>query len=93
MRTSAYRDCVGALVEELPVVAAGTEPIEPEPVVLPPELRVDEPVVDRVVVLIPTRARTPLSRLITRVRLTPSPTTTARRRRSITVVLLEGAVA
>jgi hypothetical protein len=52
------------------------------------------PVVDRVVVLTPMRARTPLSRLITRLRLTPSSTTTPRgRRRSMMVVLRDGVLA
>ena len=76
------------MVPVVPVVpvAAGllvlTEPVELVP----------EPVVDRVEVLTPMRARTPLSRLITRLRLTPS-TTTARRRRSMMVVLRDGATA
>ena len=78
--------CDGAVVL-VPVepVADGVL-VEPEPVVE----RVLVPVVDRLV-LTPTRARTPL--VVTRLRLTPLPITTPRRRCSMMVVLLAGAVA
>jgi hypothetical protein len=75
---------VGAATPEEPVVAGALEL---------PRVELDEPVVDRVVVLTPMRARTPLSRLITRLRLTPSSTATPRRRRSMMVVLRDGALA
>ena len=78
--------------DDVPPVVEGALVVDdvPDPV----ELRVDEPVVDRVPVVTPIRAFTPESRLITRLRVTPPSTTTPlRRRRSMTVVLLLGAVA
>jgi hypothetical protein len=84
-----YRFCAGAVVVLLPVdpVADGVL-AEPDPVVVD---RLPEPVVERVVVLTPTRARTPL--VVTRLRLTPLPITTPRRRCSMMVVRLDGTVA
>jgi hypothetical protein len=51
------------------------------------------PVLERVVVLTPMRAFTPLSRLITRLRPTPPSTTTPWRRFSMMVALRDGALA
>jgi len=98
-----YRLVAGAVVEEAPPDAPEEpeEPAAPEPVVdgaLEPlvevEVPLDDPVVVRVLVPTPTRAFTPLSRLMTRLRLAPSSAIKApRRRRSTIVALRDGAVA